>query len=271
MGLIEEIARFARIPLRFLGPVPNIESGPGKGLRFDGGSASHLFSSGRYELPVQEVLGSMLSPGNVFCDIGANAGFFSILASRLVGPSGRVFALEPVPRNASMVEKNARLNHMTNIEVLRMAASERSGPSELLLAEYAGGAVLKGAGSPPDLAGSLTVDTSTIDDLVTHKKMRPPDAVKIDVEGAELAVLRGMVETLRKWAPRLIVEVDDAEQGKCEEKLWACCAFLKDLHYDSEVLENSYRDGNWFVRHFVALPNAHLRPQPEFDRVNTLP
>jgi FkbM family methyltransferase len=241
-----------RLARSLLGRVPRIESGPGKGLRFDAGPANAGFESGDYEVPVQKTVASLLRDGDVFYDIGANVGFFSVLAGRLVGPAGAVYAFEPVPANASTVERNARLNRLGNIEVLRVAVSHQAGRSELFLAHYAGGAALKSAAVPPDLAGSILVDTSPIDDLVKARRIRPPDVVKIDVEGAEKDVLQGMLDVLREWRPKVILEVDDADEARCDGKLAACRGFLQDLRYRCEVLPNSYRDGKWFVRHFVA-------------------
>jgi FkbM family methyltransferase len=248
------LIKVANICLRFLGRVPRIPSGPGRGLRFEGGSVTGVFLSGRYELPVQEALSEMLKPGDVFYDVGANFGFFSLLAGRLVGSDGVVYAFEPVRENAAMIERNARLNQMHNITVFEVALSDRTGRSELLLANYPGGAALKSAGPPPDFAGSLEVKTSTIDDFVGLRRGRPPDVVKIDVEGAELDVLHGMVNTLKETSGKLIIEVDDADRQRCEKKLNACRDFLGNLGYGTQVLPNCYRDGHWFVRHLVASP-----------------
>ena len=255
MRLSEKIFQFLRrgrrLAQRVAGKAPVIGEGPGRGLRFDPGPATAGFLSGKYELPVQEALSSLVRPGDVFYDIGANVGYFSILAGRLAGPGGAIYAFEPVPVNASLVERNARLNHLENVQVMRIAISRQTGRSELLLASYAGGAVLKGAGIPPDFAGSITVETSTVEDLLKIRKIRPPDIVKIDVEGAELDVLKGMIEVLREKRPKLIIEVDDANELKCEEKLAACREFLRDFRYRTKVLPNSYEDGSWFVRHIA--------------------
>ena len=244
--------RAGSLTRRLLGRVPRIESGAGKGLRFDAGLSTAGFVSGEYEYPVQSAIASLLRGGDVFYDIGANVGYFTVLAGRLVGPTGAVYAFEPVPSNASIVERNARLNHMENIETLRVAVSHQTGKSELYLAHYAGGAALKSAGPPPDLAGSILVDTSSIDDLVKHRRIRPPDVVKIDVEGAELDVLHGMLKVLQEGNPKVILEVDDADEMRCDGKLNACREFLQDLQYRIEVLPKSYKDGKWFVRHFIA-------------------
>jgi FkbM family methyltransferase len=231
-------------------------------LRFDAGPANAGFESGDYEVPVQKTVASLLREGGVFYDIGANVGFFSVLAGRIVGQAGAVYAFEPVPANASTVERNARLNRLGNIEVLRVAVSSHTGKSELFLAHYAGGAALKSAGAPPDLAGSIVVDTSSIDDLV-GLRIRPPDVVKIDVEGAEEDVLQGMLDVLREWRPKVILEVDDADEMRCDGKLNTCREFLQDLHYGCEVLPNSYRDGKWFVRHLVARYDTPMRPSDD--------
>jgi FkbM family methyltransferase len=237
---------------RFLGTAPRVETGPGKGLRLDIGGTTELFLQGKYEGPVQEVVSRMLDTGNVFFDIGANIGFFSLLAARIVGPTGAVYAFEPVAENVSVAKKNARLNNLDNLKVFTLAMASRTGKEELLLARYAGGAVLKGAGIPPDLSGSLMVETSTVDDFLLGQKVRPPDIVKIDVEGAELDVLHGMVDTLRNRGPKLIIEVDDGNESKCEEKLRSCREFISGFGYRTELLPNSYKDGHWFVRHIVA-------------------
>jgi FkbM family methyltransferase len=222
-------------------------------LVLDGGGSTALFASGEYERPVQEAISSLIKPCDVFYDIGANIGFFSVLAGRLTGSAGRVFAFEPVPENASLIERNRRLNHLNNIEILRMAASLHSGKSELLLAHCAGGAVLKSAGTPPDQSGSMVVETRSIDALVQRREIQPPDIVKIDVEGAEMNVLLGMAEVLDQWGPKIIIEVDDADKTRCQEKLRACIEFLETFGYRSEVLPNSYPDGHWFVRHLVGM------------------
>lgn len=247
------IAEVGRACRRSLAGPAVIEAGPAEGLRFDAGPDTVRFEKGDYEYPVQQALASLARPSDVCYDIGANLGFFSILLGRIVGPTGVVHAFEPVPRNAAAIERNARLNHLENISVLRLALSCADGDGELLLARHVGGAVLKGAGVPPDLVGSLRVKTASLDRLVERGQVRLPDIVKIDVEGAEMDVLQGMENVLRRGAPTLILELDDETADGCERKVAACQAFLRELGYRSERLPNSYKDGRWFVRHFLAM------------------
>jgi FkbM family methyltransferase len=242
---------------RAFGRVPEIASGPAKGLRVDAGRYTQRFSSGNYERPVQEALAMQVRRGDVCYDIGANLGFFSVLLGRLTGPAGSVYAFEPVAGNASIIERNARLNRLPNIEVLRVALCAVDGQEVLLLADHVGGAVLKTAGAPPDLAGSLTVETARLDTLVERRRIKPPNIVKIDVEGAEMHVLQGMEGVLRQWAPIVVVELDDETALACERKVSMCRTFLHDRGYHSKLLPHAYPDGPWFVRHFLAHRGKH--------------
>jgi len=234
------------------GMVAVIGSGPGKGLRFDAGPHTRRFADGGYERPVQDALASVVRPADVCLDVGANLGFFTLLLSRLAGPRGAVFAFEPVPANAAAIESNARLNRLENIEILTLALSGVDGRDELLLARHIGGAVLRSAGTPPDHVGGMDVETASLDTLVERGRIRPPDVVKIDVEGAEMDVLRGMQRALRRWAPTLVLELDDETAAACESKVAACSSFLQALGYRTQLLPGSYPDGRWFVRHLLA-------------------
>lgn len=234
-----------------------IEAGLAKGLRFDAGAHTVRFEKGDYEQPVQQALALLARPGDVCYDIGANLGFFSILLGRLVGPTGIVHAFEPVPANAAIIERNARLNDLGNIRVMRVALTRSDGEAELLLAQHVGGAVLANAGIPPDPAGRLTVEVAAVDSLLACGALAPPQMVKIDVEGAEMDVLAGMERTLREHAPTIVLELDDATQRECENKVSTCRGFLESLGYHTEPLPNSYRDGRWYVRHFLATHESH--------------
>ena len=252
VSLRQRLTQLGTMCRRRIGMVETIKSGSGTGLRFDTGLGTNLFITGEYERPVQGAISSLVKQGDVCYDIGANLGFFTVLFGRLAGTAGIVYAFEPVPSNASVLERNARLNGLSNIQILRMACSRQSGSSELMLARHIGGAVLKSAGVPPDLNGSIVVETATIDSLVNTQKIAPPNVVKIDVEGAEMDVLEGMKKVLKEWGPAVIIEVDDASAAKCEEKLSKCREFLHEYNYQTELIPNSYADGKWYVRHFIA-------------------
>lgn len=231
-----------------------MRNGVAKGLKFNTGESCPELALGTYEVPIQNIFTQHLKPGNVFYDIGANVGFFSIIAAKLVGDGGKVYAFEPGEGNASSIRHNARLNNFNHIEVIEKAVSHTSGEGQLLLAKYSGGHALATADAPPDLAGEVTVDLVSIDDLIAQNKIAPPNFVKIDVEGAELDVLKGMTETIKTARPAIIYEVDDGDRTAYERKYQELADFFKSFDYQVTQAENSYDTIDWCVGHAIATP-----------------
>jgi FkbM family methyltransferase len=231
-----------------------IATGVGAGLRFRVGDANPSYAFGTNELPVQHALATYLKPGHVFCDIGANVGFFTVIAARLVGPSGRVYAFEPMPDNAVLLRRNVELNAFRHVTVVEKAVSSASGQGELLLSHFSGGSALLTATAPPDLKGRIPVELVSVDDLVAGRDVAAPNVVKIDVEGAELDVLRGMSATIQAHKPIIVYEVDDGDPEAFERKQADCRSFLQPFGYRLSVLENSYPYGDWRVANITAVP-----------------
>jgi FkbM family methyltransferase len=230
-----------------------IASGAGAGLKFNIAGLNPSYASGTNEMPIQEALVSRIKAGDVFLDIGANIGFFSVIGARLVGPDGRVYAFEPVPANLTALQRNIGLNQFANTKIMQSAVSNHSGKGELLLADWGGGSALKGASTPPDICGTMEVELVTIDQLVEQGEIEPPAVVKIDVEGAELEVLQGMARTLEKHHPVLIYELDDDNPERYQQKQDACEAYLLPLGYHITRLDDSYPGTGWIVGHYLAV------------------
>lgn len=231
-----------------------VKSGYATGLRLVARQADPTFAEGTYELPIQDAIVSNLTAGDVFFDIGANIGFFSLIAARRVGEDGRVYAFEPVARNAAAIKRNAELNHLGTIEVFPEAVGSHSHRGELLLAHHIGGAALSSAGPPPDLSGQMPVDVVAFDDVVSGRGLRAPSLVKIDVEGAEIDVLRGMSETLRICQPTIIYEIDDETLEGIDRKGRVIAEFLAAADYTVEPLPRAYPEQAWQVVHVLARP-----------------
>ena len=232
-----------------------VRNGVAKGLKFNTGESCPELALGTYEVPIQNIFAQHLKSGDVFYDIGANVGFFSIIAAKLVGDTGKVYAFEPGEENAKSIRHNAQLNSFSQIEVIEKAVSHTSGEGQLLLAEYSGGHALATADAPPDLAGEVTVDLVSIDDLIAQKKIKPPNFVKVDVEGAELDVLKGMRETIKTHQPTIIYEVDDGDRTGYERKYRELANFFESLNYQVAQTENSYDTIDWCVGHAIATPS----------------
>ena len=225
-----------------------VAEGPGAGLVVDIGGSNPGYAIGNNELPVQEALHTLLSPGDVCFDVGANVGFFTLLAARSVGPEGRVVAFEPGPDNLTTLRKNVAQNDASQVMISPCAVSNTDGTDQLLLAEYSGGHSL--VTQSIEAAGSMTVNTVTLDTFVRDHHARQPDVVKIDVEGAELAVLEGMRMLLDERRPTLVLELDAATGAEHDRNLERVRALLAAHAYDMHRLDPSY-PGTWVVSHWI--------------------
>lgn len=252
MTVLRSLRRAAKWLLR-LRPA-TVHAGPGSGLKIDMRRASGAFDLGTNEMPVQDWLASQVKPGMTFYDVGANIGFFALLGARLVGESGKVVAFEPVRENAEAIRRNADLNGFDHVVVVEVALSSRTGEAELVLAAHPGGAALRESAMPPDATTTTTVPTATLDSLVQRSDFPPPDIVKIDVEGAELAVLDGMSRVALEHRPRVVCEVDGETSAEVESRLARVDAMLKGWGYATAKLPDSYAGKGWTVAHIVAWP-----------------
>lgn len=151
-----------------------------------------------YEPWRYQALRHFLRPGFTFVDVGCNKGDFCLAASRLVGPEGRVLAFEPHPENCRWIRKSIARNQYRNIDLYDVALSDTNGVAHLCLGETSGQHTLLGEGRTAK-RGFIEVQTRTLDHLLDDIGLsRPVDAIKIDVEGAEMHVLRGARETFIK-------------------------------------------------------------------------
>lgn len=234
--------------------VSEVRAGPAQGIRLIGWEGRG-YAAGSCERPVQDALAHLLSPGDVFYDIGAHAGFFSMLACRQIGLRGQVFAFEPIRRLAKVIRHEAVVNGFPNITVIEAAVSDRSGRGKLLVTACTAGASLSTTSAvPPDVVAERQVRTICIDEELEHGRLRPPSVVKIDVEGVEVQVLRGMIRTIRRFRPRLLWEVDGASEADCDRRMLQLSDLVRDLTYRVEVLPPAYPDIRWAVKHAVASP-----------------
>ncbi len=175
-----------------------------------------------------------IRPGAVAFDVGANIGAYTLLFAHLVGPTGRVIAFEPSPRSIGGLREHLRLNDTAaRVEVVDAAVSGAVGTAAFDCAGASGAnALVPGVAAG---AATITVKTTTLDDFCERRGVYP-SVIKIDVEGAELDVLRGGRRTLARpgiavfvefhpsiWAARGItrgaIEAELATQGLRAEAL----------------------------------------------------
>jgi FkbM family methyltransferase len=213
------------------------------------GWSIHFF--GAYEPEVRAEIRRRLRPGDTAIDVGANAGWHTLLMACRVGPGGRVVAVEPNPSSRERLEHGIAINRLTNVRVDPRALADRAG-TRTFDAPPAG-AVWDGTGrltgdevrrqpdattearDKPDTA-SATVAVTTVDALAAAHSLDRVALIKIDVEGWEPAVLRGAATVLRTSRPALIFEYDPAYLERSGAGGDDLAAWLRDFGYQLHVL-----------------------------------
>jgi FkbM family methyltransferase len=226
-----------------------------EGLTMNSGASNPEYALGTNEGPVQEAFRRLLPQGGVVFDVGANVGFFTLCAALLVGSHGYVYAFEPDLANATVARQNVSANSIGHVCICARAVGAQTGLVDLQVSRYSGGHAIVGATPPPDVVGSVPVEVVSLDDFVKAPGVRGPDFVKIDVEGAELSVLEGMVNVLATWQPTLLIELDDPSTEHHDGKVGRLRAWLSEHGYSSERLDDGYPQGEYVISHWVCRPS----------------
>lgn len=170
----------------------------------------------QHEAETVACLRSLVQPGMVVLDVGAHVGYYARLAADLVGPSGRVIAFEPHPRNYAMLQRN--VGHLPQVTLIQRAAAETEGTADLydyLMMSASGSLhydeslreVQRANTGEQDVAPRLedgfqmqkfTVRTTPIDEVLRELNVTRVDLIKMDIEGAEMSALQGLRETIRR-------------------------------------------------------------------------
>lgn len=166
-----------------------------------------FFVGGVYELSTTFVIERLVRPGMVVVDVGANIGYFSLLAARKVGSQGKVYAFEPHPDNYALLVKNIQANNYTNIVALQKAVSNTSGTLRLFGSSTNHGRHSLEPSNVLNLVNEVEVEAITLDEYLQQVvKSQQVDLLKIDVEGAEQMVIEGGRAILEAAAPIILME-----------------------------------------------------------------
>jgi FkbM family methyltransferase len=163
------------------------------------------FIYGTWEPKVIRVVTDTVKTGMTVIDIGAHIGYYSLLFAKCVGPSGRVFAFEPLPGNFALLQKNVQLNSLQNVRVLNQAVFSSTQEITITAPDDQPN---PGSGSMHNEAGHeyFRVEAISMDAFCEKLALRP-DVLKLDVEGSEYDVLIGAKETISKYRPNLLIEL----------------------------------------------------------------
>ena len=167
-----------------------------------------LYLNGRFEEGLTTFMLERLQPNMTFFDVGAHFGYFTLLASHLVGPAGRVHAFEPTPSTFGVLQSNATKR---NVTLRRVAVWSHE--DELDLRDFGLGRSMFNSLYAPRLTRDAPYETVRVpaialDDYVQETGVAP-DFVKIDAESAEMSVIEGMTQTIDRHGPCIAVEVGD--------------------------------------------------------------
>jgi FkbM family methyltransferase len=238
---------------RLRGRDVTVRHGVAKDLILNSGysNVSYEFALGALEPDSERAFLTLLRPGMTFYDIGANLGWLSLIAARLVGPSGKVVSFEPLDANVRIVEHNLRANGFENAAVLALALGNVDGSAQFLRSSDPSWGMLASTGfEPGDFVAETTVTVRRLDNAVREFHLPPPQTMKIDVEGGEVDVLLGAENTIATFRPLMLVELHGTNTAVAD--------ILRRYHYETSLpgsavaIENA--PGNV---HVFAIPREH--------------
>src|ERR1017187_1579172 len=204
-----------------------------------------------FEYRTLQLFSQILKPGNVVIDIGSNSGLYAIFYSKLVRESGKVYAFEPDQESYATLQENLKLNNCQNVSTYNLALSNRESKIEMVSITHNDGRLKNGDSfkyikeiEENDLESANTNTAVKLDDLDEFNALYAIDFVKIDVEGAELLVLQGCVNTIIKHRPVIIFELSGDWTKRFNYKPYQLLVFLNELGYEIE----EYDFQQWIAR-----------------------
>jgi FkbM family methyltransferase len=218
------------------------------GLRVTGNTEDliqrYLYYFGIWEPNITNWISSTLKSGDGFVDVGANIGYYSLLASRLVGSDGNVVAIEAADPIHVILEKHIRLNRLGNVRTVLAAAAETRGVARVYLAGADNIGATKTTTGRPGVPGT-EVAALPLCDILREDEIARARIIKIDVEGAEVSVVRGLAPVLDRLRPdaEILIEISPAlmtDPGHSTAEIFSIMrghgfsAFLLDNDYEAE-------------------------------------
>ena len=214
-----------------------------------------LLSSRGFEKAETNFVQRLLKPGAIVLDVGAHHGLYTLLASKLAGPAGRVIAFEPSPRERNRLKRHIRINSCSNVQVCDFALGKTAKREILHLVD--GSEDWCNSLRPPAVRARTTkveIDVKRLDEFLTESPLPSVDFVKLDVEGGEMDVLIGAMELLRSSSrPILMVEVEDIRTKPWGYRASEIVRFLAEIGYQ------------WFSIAEDGLPHPINSDQEKYD------
>lgn len=204
-------------------------AGPGRGLRFSFDLSRRIeaaYVTGRYDIAQVTTFAKIVKPGMVVWDIGTYLGFYTAVASRLVGPAGRVVAFEPDPENLERARHNVELNSLTNVDFVEAAIGEPVAHVTLIRtrntnSHIAGAFVGRDRADystrMPKHHETIRARCLSLDEAYLDPSIPRPDVIKLDIEGAEQFALKHVDRLAAEVGPIIMLELHNPE---CDAVAW---------------------------------------------------
>jgi FkbM family methyltransferase len=208
----------------------------------------HLIHNRVYEMGTMQVVSQILKPGDMFLDVGAHIGFFSLIASKWVGEHGKVIALEPEAANIDGFRRNIKINRIRNIDLRPMAIGAEEKEIDFYInSDNDGGHALWNVALHPQNEKSRgqqlirKIPMTTLDLIIQDQTPLRPKLIKIDTEGAEGSVLQGAVISLSNLEiPYVICEINRFGLKQMESTEKELRDFMQKLGYDPYLISDQF-------------------------------
>lgn len=212
----------------------------------------HVAFFGSYEPELREIFRSILRPGRVAFDVGANVGWHTLLMANLVGENGRVLAFEANPSVCDRLHENLNINHFRQVEVVPYAVADFEGTVEFHGPESddassGSGHIITNGGKVDQ--NIIRVETRRLDSVASTARIERLDLIKIDVEGFEWPVLRGGQQTIAKFRPHIIFEYNAEYVSRSGTDPKAIAEFFRTHRYRLFAIKRTWAElielSNW--------------------------
>ena len=227
---------------------------------------TRIYFFGVWEPNISAFISQTLAPGDSFVDVGANIGYFSLLASRVVGPSGNIYAIEASPTIFSKLKRNVKLNQNQNIKLFNQAASDKTGTLDIFIAPQENlGATTTVAEVARRKGHALEakVEARPLADIIGEDHLLAARLIKIDVEGAEMSVIQGVAQLLPKFSnmTEWIIEISPQAIEEAGKSAGELLSIFKNAGYHLYCISNNYSD-EFYLRSFTPAPLVKIEGIP---------
>lgn len=178
-------------------------------LHLDEWIQQQIYFMGAFDQKGINFLKHHLKPGDVFIDIGANIGCYTLVASQLTTPTGKVIAFEAIRHVYEQLQHNINLNHLSNVTAEHQAVYEKADELKFFVSSRENMGMSSIFRHDTESGETEITKAVALDDYISNRGIKRIDLIKIDIEGAELFALRGMRKTLSTMRPVLMMELSD--------------------------------------------------------------